>query len=174
VNSGSGGCCDCGDPEAWKRPVHCTYHTLDSSSPDSSEFEKIQYEETLPHDLLNPIHSTISTVLDFMLDTLSASPEEMTPPLSDTDVRKEADQAALYIRDPVNNIGEEKLFAVVIWNDEHHSFHEVIDQVMEATGCNQAEAKALAKRVDSYVRNTIINLTKYISLSQYKFANMFH
>ncbi|CAG8598717.1 10072_t:CDS:10 [Funneliformis mosseae] len=155
VNSGSGGCCDCGDPEAWKLPVHCSYHSLDYSSPDSSEFEKIQYEEILPHDLLNPIHNTISTVLDFMLDTLSASPEEMTPPLNDADVRKEANRAALYIRDHVNIVDEEKLFAVVLWNDEHHSFHEVIDQVMEAIECSQAEAKAMAKRVDSYGRDIV-------------------
>ena len=26
VAAGSGGCCDCGDPEAWKVPVHCQYH----------------------------------------------------------------------------------------------------------------------------------------------------
>ncbi|CAI2174520.1 3024_t:CDS:10 [Funneliformis geosporum] len=163
VNSGSGGCCDCGDPEAWKRPIQCTYHTLNYSSPDSGEFEKIQYEETLPHDLINPIHNTISTVLDFMLDTLSASPEEMTPPLNEADVRKEANRAALYIRDHVNIVNEEKLFAVVLWNDEHHSFHEVIDQVIDATGCSQAEAKAMAKRVDSYGRD-IVKISEDIPL----------
>ena len=158
MNFEPGGCCDCGDPEAWKRPVHCTYHTLDPPSSDSTEFEGIQDEETFPHDLLNTIHNTVSTVLDFMLDTLSASPEERVPPLSDADVRKEANQAALYIRDPVNNIDDEKLFAVVLWNDEHHSFDEVVDQVMETTGCSQLEAKASAIRVDSYVRNTMMNV----------------
>jgi len=157
VNTGSGGCCDCGDPEAWKRPIHCVYHSPDASSPDSSEFEKIQYEEILPHDLLDSIHTTISTVLDFMLDTLSASPEEMSP-LPEEEVKEEVKRAALYIRDPINNVGEEKLFAVVLWNDEHHSFHEVIERLMDATGCSKAEAKAIAERVDSYVRNTIINL----------------
>ena len=156
VNSGSGcsGCCDCGDPEAWKIPVHCAYHSPDASSPDSSEFEKIQYEEIIPHDLLDSIHTTISIVLDFMLDTLSASPEEMSP-LSEAEVKEEAKRAAIYIRDPINNVDEEKLFAVVLWNDEHHSFHEVIEQLQDATGCSKAEAKAIAERVDSYVCNVI-------------------
>ncbi|RIA96511.1 hypothetical protein C1645_707932 [Glomus cerebriforme] len=153
VNTGSG-CCDCGDPEAWKRPIHCTYHSVDATSPDSSEFEKIQYEEILPHDLLDSIHITISTVLDFMLDTLSASPEEMSP-LSEAEVKEEAKRAALYIRDPINNVDEEKLFAVVLWNDEHHSFHEVIEQLMDATGCSKAEAKAIAERVDSHGRDIV-------------------
>ncbi|CAB4385880.1 unnamed protein product [Rhizophagus irregularis] len=156
VNSGSGssGCCDCGDPEAWKIPIHCAYHSPDASSPDSSEFEQIQYEEILPDDLLDSIHVTISTVLDFILDTLYASPEEMSP-LSEEEVREEAKRAANFIRDPINNVDEEKLFAVVLWNDEHHSFHEVIEQLMDATSCSKAEAKAIAERVDSYGRDIV-------------------
>lgn len=28
IASGHGGCCDCGDPEAWKVPLYCKYHSL--------------------------------------------------------------------------------------------------------------------------------------------------
>ena len=27
ISPGNSGCCDCGDPEAWVRPVHCNIHT---------------------------------------------------------------------------------------------------------------------------------------------------
>lgn len=34
VSSSSGGCCDCGDPEAWKQDVCCRYHSEASASED--------------------------------------------------------------------------------------------------------------------------------------------
>ncbi|CAG8463021.1 15022_t:CDS:2, partial [Cetraspora pellucida] len=155
INSaGSGGCCDCGDTEAWKIPIRCSYHTLDTSS-DFNNYETIQYEEQLPPDLLNSIHETVSTVLDFMLDTLTASPEEMSLPLNEEEIRRDALKAGFSIRDATNNAEEEKLFAVVLWNDEHHSFDEVIARIVEATQCSQADAKRMAETVDSYGRDII-------------------
>ncbi|KAF0448599.1 putative ubiquitin-protein ligase UBR2 [Gigaspora margarita] len=155
-SSGSGGCCDCGDAEAWKRPIHCSYHTLDTSS-DFNNYETIQYEEQLPPDLLNSIHETISAVLDFILDTLTASPEDMSPPLNEDEVKQDAIKASYSIRNSINNVNnvEEKMFSVVLWNDEHHSFDEVIARVVEATQCTPAEAKTMAEKIDSYGRDIV-------------------
>ncbi|KAJ9477110.1 E3 ubiquitin-protein ligase UBR1 [Pseudozyma hubeiensis] len=36
VSSSSGGCCDCGDPEAWKQDVCCRYHSESSSNTNTS------------------------------------------------------------------------------------------------------------------------------------------
>jgi E3 ubiquitin-protein ligase UBR1 len=137
-------------------PVHCAYHSPD---PDTGlhEFEQKQYEETLPQELLDAIHNAISTVFDFMLDTLSASPQNMTVPTSDDEVRQESRRAAHYDRLTTDDdVIEEELYTVMLWNDEHHSFAEVIDQVVDATGCTEAEAKRIADRVDAYVCITIL------------------
>lgn len=42
-------------------------------------------------------------------------------------------------------------YACVLWNDESHSFEEVISQLMEATKCSRLEAKQSAERVDEHV-----------------------
>ncbi|CAG8595325.1 6037_t:CDS:2, partial [Acaulospora morrowiae] len=150
---GSGGCCDCGDPEAWKRPIHCIYHSPEDTT--SADLEDIQSKEDLPPDLLNSMHETISTVLDFMLETLSASPEDISPPLNESEVRQEAIDVANSINDTDSSAEEEKLFAVILWNDENHSFNEVIDHVVDATECTKEVAKNMAERVDSYGRDIV-------------------
>ena len=35
--SQGGGCCDCGDPEAWKRHVHCSTHILGTGQGSSGD-----------------------------------------------------------------------------------------------------------------------------------------
>ncbi|CAG8445258.1 4966_t:CDS:2 [Diversispora eburnea] len=151
INTGSGGCCDCGDPEAWKKPINCCYHSSDSIQ----KSKDINQDEQIPLDLLNSIHNTICTVLDFMLNTLSVSPEEITPPPNEQEVKQEAEYVGRIINDTDDDIEEEKLFAIILWNDEHHSFQDVIDQVVEATSCTKEDARRLAERIDSYGRDIV-------------------
>lgn len=42
-------------------------------------------------------------------------------------------------------------FGVLLWNDETHSFQEVISQVVEATHVSAASARLLAEQVDAIV-----------------------
>ncbi len=86
--------------------------------------------------------STISTIFDFVIDTLTDSPYAHAPPKSIMELKEimKADCA------------EPGAFCcVLLWNDEVHSFQEVISQVMDATGCSQNEARVAAETVDSYV-----------------------
>ncbi|KAH9820567.1 hypothetical protein DFH28DRAFT_952668 [Melampsora americana] len=46
-------------------------------------------------------------------------------------------------------------WGVVLWNDEKHSYAQVIDQVSRATGCSRREALEIANRVDSKGRDII-------------------
>jgi E3 ubiquitin-protein ligase UBR1 len=46
-------------------------------------------------------------------------------------------------------------YSVVLWNDEKHSFIQVIDQVSRATRCSKAEASSVAQRVDTHGRDII-------------------
>ncbi|CAG8465516.1 1191_t:CDS:10 [Ambispora leptoticha] len=156
INNGHGGCCDCGDPEAWKVPIRCTYHSPDPSVVESLESEKKRFEENLPQDLIISIHNTVSTVFEFILDTLSTSPKEKTPPRSVDEVKQEALTTTYAIdKDANEDTEQEKLFAVLLWNDEHHSFHEVIDQVTAAIECSNVEARRITERVDFYGRDIV-------------------
>ena len=57
------------------------------------------------------------------------------------------------------NAAQEAPFAgpwsVVLWNDEKHSFIQVIDQVGRATGVTKREAADVAQQVDSYGRAVV-------------------
>ncbi|CAH7689176.1 hypothetical protein BY996DRAFT_6432614 [Phakopsora pachyrhizi] len=46
-------------------------------------------------------------------------------------------------------------WGVVLWNDEKHSYAQVIDQVSKATGCSRAEALRIANAVDTKGRDVI-------------------
>uniref|UniRef100_V5EW11 E3 ubiquitin-protein ligase n=2 Tax=Kalmanozyma brasiliensis (strain GHG001) TaxID=1365824 RepID=V5EW11_KALBG len=46
-------------------------------------------------------------------------------------------------------------FAVLLWNDEKHSFSQVIDIVTDATGSSEHDAKGVAERVDKHGRDII-------------------
>ncbi len=46
-------------------------------------------------------------------------------------------------------------YAVLLWNDEKHSFSQVIDIVTDATGRSEHEAKGVAERVDKHGREII-------------------
>jgi E3 ubiquitin-protein ligase UBR1 len=169
ITTNAGGCCDCGDPEAWKGPIKCAYHTSDPSTSGLHEFEKKQYESLLPRDLLDSVQNTISTVLDFMLETFSASPETMKVPTDAESARNDARQSAKCIRKSLDERHEEEtLFALVLWNDEQHSFNEVIAHVSEAIKCSELEAKKIAERVDSYVCRIIKSEQCYM----YLYANV--
>ncbi|OAV90000.1 hypothetical protein PTTG_07448 [Puccinia triticina 1-1 BBBD Race 1] len=46
-------------------------------------------------------------------------------------------------------------WGVVLWNDERHSYAQVIDQVSKATGCSRAEALRIANTIDTKGREVI-------------------
>ncbi|SCZ89359.1 BZ3500_MvSof-1268-A1-R1_Chr1-1g01130 [Microbotryum saponariae] len=48
-------------------------------------------------------------------------------------------------------------WSVVLWNDEKHSFEQVIDQVTRATGVSRKRAAAMAQEVDTHGRAIIVN-----------------
>lgn len=43
-------------------------------------------------------------------------------------------------------------YALLLWNDENHSYNEVINQVVDATGYTPSESKRIAEMVDLHVR----------------------
>ncbi|GAA5840031.1 hypothetical protein JCM3766R1_000645 [Sporobolomyces carnicolor] len=47
-------------------------------------------------------------------------------------------------------------FSVILWNDEKHSFAQVIEIVSRATGCSRSAASQVAQRVDTVGRDVIL------------------
>ncbi|KAE9403494.1 hypothetical protein BT96DRAFT_917440 [Gymnopus androsaceus JB14] len=132
----SGGCCDCGDNEAWRSSIKCPYHppapTPEPSAPSSSEtpraapkslvgaipqsVKNYPYRVTVPQELREQMSRTIGYALDFVLDTLDFSPDDPSVPSNEADLRLQPSA------DPMMK----DQYCIMIWNDDKHSFDEVI------------------------------------------------
>ncbi|RMZ75084.1 hypothetical protein DV737_g5482, partial [Chaetothyriales sp. CBS 132003] len=153
ISSGNSGCCDCGDVEAWKRPVHCAIHTA------TDGFVIVQEADSfLPPDLQAAIRVTISTVLDFFCDVISCAPENLRLPKSADSVREDEQQSRLppghYVSgdDPAEANPE---FCLLIWNDEKHTVNEVRDQVSRACRERQYFGELKAQEANDYGRSIV-------------------
>ncbi|PIA14708.1 hypothetical protein COEREDRAFT_46427 [Coemansia reversa NRRL 1564] len=161
VNSGTGGCCDCGDPEAWKIPLRCRHHN------SFEELEEVGLEPIVssagapyvpgynnnecPTSVKRSIELTIAVVLEFILETFATSPISLSAQFDEASIMEDAKNASLAIGDHE----QQQKYAVVLWNDEVHSYQDVIDQCTEALQCSQMEAKKIAETVDTCGRDVL-------------------
>ncbi|KAI0367458.1 hypothetical protein BV20DRAFT_970410 [Pilatotrama ljubarskyi] len=168
----SGGCCDCGDVEAWRHPIDCPYHPY---SPENAEYitsfetktllntprahvktltgqdippvKNYPFRVHVPSELRESISRTIGYAIDFVLDTLDSSPDETflaTPP----------SEAALRLQ-PTGDPLMHDQFAIIVWNDDKHSFDEVIELLHDITNRSREEASQIADRIDEQGRDII-------------------
>ncbi|KAF8933107.1 hypothetical protein BGZ52_008581 [Haplosporangium bisporale] len=147
VNAGGGGCCDCGDSEAWKVDLDCIYHSAKNIPAGEIEVMNLEY----PPEVASSIRKTIATVLDFIIDTMTTSPENMNG------TRESKEQIQRDAVDAGNIAGEttdleNMQYACILWNDEDHSFTEVIDRVSGATNMPSNYARKIAETVDTQGR----------------------
>ncbi|KAI0719055.1 hypothetical protein C8T65DRAFT_604021 [Cerioporus squamosus] len=180
----SGGCCDCGDVEAWRHPIDCPYHPY---TPETAEYisafeartllntprahpktltgqdippvKNYPYRASVPTELRESIARTIGYALDFVLDTLDSSPDETIVPVSDQDLRSQPSG------DPLMH----DLFAVVLWNDDKHSVEEVIDLLHDITNRPRDEASLVVDRIDEQGREIIemsTNTARLLEIAQ--------
>ncbi|KAG9237492.1 hypothetical protein BJ875DRAFT_369880 [Amylocarpus encephaloides] len=154
VSLGNSGCCDCGDPEAWRLPVHCSIHTAyDDDSPESKDKGK---SPSLPQDLIESIRMTIGRTFDYICDVISCSPEQLRLPKSKDSILEDEKSSRLgsefYDGDIVENPCE---FALLLWNDEKHTVYEVRDQVARACKTTVADGMKRAHETDDIGRSII-------------------
>lgn len=159
VSPGNSGCCDCGDDEAWVRPVHCNIHTASpSSEPESKSAGKAKEGSVLPEELLESIRMTISRTLDYLIDVFSCSPEQLRLPKTEESILEDERSSRLTAKwyGPGDQPEENQEFCLVLWNDEKHTVHDVRDQVARA--CKQKLAFGLAKahEVNDIGRATVV------------------
>lgn len=99
----------------------------------------------VPPELRETISRTVGYALDFILDTLDYSPDEPTVPKTEIELRKQP------TADPI----AKDQFCVILWNDEKHSFDEVIKLLCDKTGRTREEASDCAHRIDEHGREII-------------------
>ncbi|KPI39910.1 E3 ubiquitin-protein ligase ubr11 [Cyphellophora attinorum] len=144
ISSGNSGCCDCGDVEAWNRPVHCAIHTASDDNEQADE-----HMSTLPDDLQQSIRTTIGRVLDYFCDVISCSPEHLRLPKSIDSIKEDEVRSRLDSKhySGVDDEEDEPEFCLIIWNDEKHTIKEVQDQVARA--CKEKTKFGLARAMET-------------------------
>ncbi|KAG9098043.1 hypothetical protein FRC06_006890, partial [Ceratobasidium sp. 370] len=151
VTQHPGGCCDCGDPEAWSVPLNCPRHPPAPTPPTTQPYTHFppkprdRPRPNVPPELRDSLSRTIGYALDFLLDTLDFSPDDASPPGDDAELRQH----------PTADPAQADRFSVVLWNDEKHSFDEVICHLMDTTGMSKIDAIHTANRVDQEGRDII-------------------
>ncbi|KAF3484417.1 E3 ubiquitin-protein ligase ubr1 [Arthroderma uncinatum] len=148
VSSGHSGCCDCGDEEAFRLPVHCAIHTA-LERDDDDEDKKKKDVAPVPEMLVACIRMTIARVLDYFCDVISCSPEQLRLTKTEAGIRQDEVVSRLsgdwyHASDPEDSEPE---FALVLWNDEKHTINEVTNQVARA--CRERERFGLQKANES-------------------------
>lgn len=166
INGGSGGCCDCGDPEAWRLEMCCQYH-FTKDKVENREQPVVQEE------VLDRIRSTVASIFDFVLDVMSHAKESAKPPNLNDDTNPKVDAARSRFTgeryNPSIETALESSWSTVLWNDEKHTFDEVIDIVKQARGSNKAYGRQVAKLVDTRGRATVYSgsLTEAMRIASY-------
>lgn len=88
---------------------------------------------------------TVAYALDFILDTLDYSPDEPLLPQNEADLRVQPSA------DPMMK----DQYCVVLWNDDKHSFDDVIKLLCDTTGRTREEASEVSIKIDEQGREII-------------------
>jgi E3 ubiquitin-protein ligase UBR1 len=146
IHNGGCGCCDCGDLEAWRVPIDCKYH----SAPSGSSYEtETPTRPPPPKELQRRITETIANAVDFLLATIERCPDEARAARHTATIKSQVSPEEA----EAGKTQGEGPWAAVLWNDEKHSYAQVINTVMRALpGTTREDARHMAIRIDTYVR----------------------
>lgn len=152
ISPGNSGCCDCGDPEAWKLPMFCTIHSeYDQERAKGKGKEAV----SLPDELVTNIRMTISRVLNFICDVISCAPEQLRHPKTEETIERDERMSRLASTYNGGDVDSPEEFALLLWNDEKHTVNEVQDQVARACYTTSDEGYNKAIETDSIGRSIL-------------------
>lgn len=156
ISIGNTGCCDCGDDEAWIRPVQCAIHSIH----DTEMVAEASDGARLPEELADSIRMTIGRAMDYVLDVISCSPENLRLSKSEESIRRDEEYSRLASAWYEEVEDKDPEFALILWNDEKHTIIEVEEQVKRACrerrtfGRQKAdEANDIGRTVVRYSKN---------------------
>ncbi|KAI2628910.1 hypothetical protein GGS21DRAFT_228771 [Xylaria nigripes] len=152
ISPGNSGCCDCGDPEAWKLPMFCTIH---SERDQERAKGKGKEAASLPDDVVANIRMTVSRVLDFICDVISCAPEQLRHPKTKESIERDEKMSRLASTYNGGDVDSPEEFALLLWNDEKHTVNEVQEQVARACKTTLDEGYNRAIETDSNGRSIL-------------------
>lgn len=131
--SGGGGCCDCGDTEAWKRDPFCEIHAVGTQSKESRG-------NKLPGDIAERAVVAFEAILEYCYELLTLKYTVALP-------------SNLCVKDSCFDLATEKLddfdsYCTVLFNDETHTFDQVITTLVRVLKCSQRDAVEYVNNVD--------------------------
>ncbi|XP_031834567.1 ubr1 ubiquitin ligase [Nomia melanderi] len=129
--SGGGGCCDCGDVEAWKRDPFCNIHLAGTQAKESGG-------NKLPGDVAERAVITFEAVLRYCYEMLSL---EHTSVPHDLGIKENED-------DSLSLLSTSDSYCTVLFNNETHTFDQVINTLTRVMKCLQREAVEFVTNID--------------------------
>lgn len=154
--SSGGGYCDCGDREAWKSDVFCDIHIKGQMAEQSKN-----PLEMIPPDLIERIHLIFDCILPYAKELLTYEEGFSIP--KDLEIREQD-------REPTNlsSLYDSKdTFVTMLYNDETHTYDQVISTLERAIDCSQKDAVAFATSIDREGR-CIVRCSSFQQCSQTK------
>ncbi|KAK0734934.1 hypothetical protein B0T26DRAFT_635484 [Lasiosphaeria miniovina] len=152
VSPGNSGCCDCGDAEAWRKPMFCTIHSTWEREPKGKE----KAAAALPDDLVASIRMTISRVFDYMCDVISCSPEQLRQGKLEASIKQDERLSRLSSTYDGGDTDPPPDYAVILWNDEKHTVVDVRDQVARACSTTLSNGLSKAYETDAIGRSILM------------------
>jgi E3 ubiquitin-protein ligase UBR1 len=149
VGNGSGGCCDCGDPEAFNPgSPRCGIHV--ASTPD-------RQPPLLPAEVRESIKETMETALDFIIDVFSHTPMTKLEISDDWCAHIQDLSRLLYPEIPPEEEDEPDGWVLILYNDESHSYKDVINKLkaVDSKLYDDKSAKEVATTIDNVGREII-------------------
>ncbi|XP_047516018.1 E3 ubiquitin-protein ligase UBR1 isoform X1 [Pieris napi] len=129
--SSGGGCCDCGDTEAWKREPCCELH--------AGTDDKEDIQTSISPDIVERMKIVASVCLSYCFRLLTLDHAPGLP----NDLRlKDAERDLLQILD------QPDCYCTVLYNDETHTFEQVITTLMRVMKCNYRDSVELVSLID--------------------------
>ncbi|KAL8185338.1 UNVERIFIED_CONTAM: E3 ubiquitin-protein ligase ubr2, partial [Gekko kuhli] len=131
TTSGGGGFCDCGDTEAWKEGPYCQKHEHTS--------ETTEEEDPLVHlseDMIARVYNIFAIMFQYAVDILTWEKENELPQGLET-------------------VEKSDTYYCMLFNDEVHTYEQVIYTLQKAVSCTQKEAIAFATTVDRDGRRSV-------------------
>ncbi|XP_044285628.1 E3 ubiquitin-protein ligase UBR2 isoform X2 [Varanus komodoensis] len=132
TTSGGGGFCDCGDTEAWKEGPYCQKHEHNISENEEEEDPLVHLSE----EMIAKVYNVFAIMFQYAVDVLTWEKENELPP-------------------GLEMVKKNDIYYCMLFNDEVHTYEQVIYTLQKAVNCTQKEAIGFATTVDRDGRRSV-------------------
>lgn len=130
--SNGGGCCDCGDIEAWKKEPYCDIHIAGIQNRQATV-------KVLPSDTRKRARITFYSILNYTYQLLTIEHSPGLP--AELRLHEAQDNPIIFLDTP-------DTYCTVLYNDETHTFEQVISTLARVIKCSQRDAIEFVTNID--------------------------